>query len=254
MKLTLLGTGTSQGVPVIGCQCSVCTSSDPRDQRLRCSLLIETDTTRVVVDTGPDFRQQMLCAEVDRLDGVIMTHEHNDHIAGLDDVRSFNFLQQKPMPVFGLYRTLEAVARRFDYIFSGSGYPGLPQVELHGLDDQDEITIGDILIKTFTIMHGNMPVLALRVRDAAYLTDTNHIPDAAREYLYDLDHLILDALHHRKHYSHFTLEQAISEAQHINAQHTTFIHMSHFMGLHAVIDSELPQGVQLGYDGLEIHQ
>ncbi|MBR9920795.1 MAG: MBL fold metallo-hydrolase [Bacteroidetes bacterium] len=250
--MTFLGTGTSQGIPVIGCKCKVCQSEDTRDNRLRCALLIRTPKTHIAIDTGPDFRIQMLRAKNERLDAVLMTHEHNDHIAGLDDVRPYNFMQWSDMPVYAQDRVCNMLRTRFPYIFEAEKYPGAPMVELHSIDKTNQLEIGDLEVIPVEILHGKLPILGFRIRNMAYLTDMKTIPDLEMAKLKDLDTLIVNALHHQEHHSHLNLKQALAFAEKAGARQTWFIHMSHNMGLHAEIDAQLPDGINLAYDGLEI--
>lgn len=251
MKVTLLGTGTSQGVPVIGCDCEVCTSLDFRDQRFRASIHIEVSGKSIVVDTGPDFRMQMLRAGIKKLDAVLMTHEHKDHTAGLDDIRPFNFRQQKDMPVFGKPNVLNQIKREFSYIFSGNRYPGIPQVEPIEIDDSAFVFEG-IQITPIPVLHYKLPVLGFRIKDFTYITDANFISEESLKLIEGTDTLILNALQQEPHISHFTLAEAIAMAKKIGARKTYFTHISHRLGLHAKIDSELPDGISLGYDNQEI--
>lgn len=252
MQLTLLGTGTSQGIPVIGCKCEVCQSTDTRDQRLRTSALWSKAGLNIAIDCGPDFRQQMLGAAVDELHAILITHTHNDHVAGIDDVRPFNFSMNRAMPIYGLKEHLDDLKTRYAYIFESSPYPGAPQLNLVEIVPDVPFQVQDISITPILLRHGSLNVLGYRIGDKAYLTDTNHIPDASRRHLKNLDVLVLDALHHRTHHSHFNLEQAIHESQKIKAQKTYFIHLSHRMGLHEAINRTLPEALRLGYDGLKL--
>ncbi len=247
MKVTLLGTGTSQGVPVIGCDCEVCTSLDFRDQRFRASIHIEVNGLSLVVDTGPDFRMQMLRAGIKKLDAVLMTHEHKDHTAGLDDIRPFNFLQKKDMPVFGKPNVLKQIKQEFAYIFSGNRYPGVPQVEAIEIDDS-EFVIGGVQITPIPVMHYKLPVLGFRIKDFTYITDANYISEESLALIEGTDTLILNALQKESHISHFTLAEAVAMAQKIGARKTYFTHISHRLGLHSKVDAELPEGIALGYD------
>ena len=253
MEVCFLGTGTSQGIPVIGCQCEVCLSADMKDKRLRSSILIKEDDVTVVIDVGPDFRQQMLREKIDKLDAILLTHEHSDHMAGLDDVRSFNFLQQRPMPVYGLSRSLEAVKERYQYIFQGN-YPGLPQIILHKISGEHSFKVGKIHVKPIRVMHGKLPILGYRIGGVAYLTDFKSIhPEQNLDDLKGLDVLIISALHHRPHHSHSTLKESISVAERIGAKETFFTHFSHLMGLHAVEQVHLPEPMSFAYDGLTLN-
>jgi phosphoribosyl 1,2-cyclic phosphate phosphodiesterase len=247
LKVTLLGTGTSQGVPVIGCDCEVCTSLDFRDKRFRASIHIEVDGLSLVVDTGPDFRMQMLQAGIKKLDAVLMTHEHKDHTAGLDDIRPFNFLQKKDMPVFGKPNVLEQIKREFAYIFSGNRYPGIPQVEAVEIGDSKFVVEG-VQITPIPVMHYKLPVLGFRIKDFTYITDANYISEESLALIEGTDTLILNALQKEAHISHFTLAEAVEMAKKIGARKTYFTHISHRLGLHSKVESELPEGIALGYD------
>lgn len=251
MKVSFLGTGTSQGVPVIGCNCAVCTSLDFRDQRFRSSIHFEVDGISLVVDTGPDFRMQILRAGIKKLDAVLFTHEHKDHTAGLDDIRAFNFLQKKDMPVFGRSHVLEQIQREYAYIFSGKKYPGIPMVETIEIDDQP-FQIEGIQIIPIPVMHYKLPVLGFRIGDFTYITDANFIAEESIELIRGTEILVLNALQKEAHISHFTLDEAVAIAKRIGAKQTYFTHISHRLGLHAQIDEELPQGIALAYDGLKV--
>ncbi|MCB0704261.1 MAG: MBL fold metallo-hydrolase [Saprospiraceae bacterium] len=250
--MTFLGTGTSQGIPIIGCTCQVCTSADPRDQRLRCSMLLRSENTHIVIDTGPDFRSQMLQAKNTKLDAILMTHEHNDHIAGLDDVRPYNFMQWKDMPVYAQERVCDMLRLRYPYIFAEEKYPGAPMIELHPIDRNDQIQIGDFEITPVELLHGQLPILGFRIKNFAYLTDMKTIPLAEVDKLAGLETLVVNALHHKEHHSHLNLEQALEFVEQIKPKQTWLVHMSHHMGLHAEVNQQLPAGVALAYDGLEI--
>lgn len=252
MKVTLLGTGTSQGVPVIGCDCEVCTSLDFRDKRFRASIQIEVDGLSIVVDTGPDFRMQMLRAGIKKLDAVLMTHEHKDHTAGLDDIRPFNFLQKKDMPVFGKATVLEQIKREFAYIFSGNRYPGIPQVAAIEITDSKFVVEG-VQITPIPVMHYKLPVLGFRIKDFTYITDANYISEESLALTEGTDTLVLNALQKEPHISHFTLSEAIEMAQKIGARKTYFTHISHRLGLQSKVDNELPEGIALGYDNQVIY-
>ncbi len=249
MKITFLGSGTSQGVPVIGCACEVCQSMDYRDKRLRVSIHIETEDKNFVIDAGPDFRQQMLRERINRLDAVILTHSHKDHIAGLDDVRAFNFLQQRDMPVYGAKSTLAQVQTEFYYAFEKDKYPGTPEIKLHEIDDHD-FQVDNVTFTPLPVLHMKMPVLGFRVGNFSYITDANFIPESTYTKLIGTQVLVLNALQKDAHPSHFTLAEALLVAQKIGAEQTYFTHMSHKLGLHKVIEKELPVSVALGYDGL----
>ena len=252
LAVTILGTGTSQGIPVIGCTCEVCRSADPRDQRLRVSALLSWGGHHVVIDTGPDFRQQMLRAAPDHLDAVLLTHEHNDHIIGLDDVRPFNFRQGGNLPVYGLPRVVEEVRRRFAYVFAEQRYPGAPMIELHQVEADQPIVIGDRTIMPLSVMHGSLPILGYRTGDFAYLTDVKTLPASTIARLRGLHTLVVNALHHRPHHSHLNLAEALELIKVIRPEQAFLTHVSHSMGRHAEVAETLPPGVHLAYDGLKI--
>ena len=249
MKITLLGTGTSQGIPVLGCDCEVCRSVDSCDNRLRTSCIIESEEANILIDCGPDFRQQLLRNPVPRIDAVLLTHDHQDHVAGLDELRAFIFKQNKPMPIYAEDAVLKNIKKRFDYAFKKNPYPGTPQFQLHTIKP-GKLHINGVELEALRVLHGNLPILGFRIGKFAYLTDVNRIEQESAEKLAGLDVLVLDALHHRPHHSHFNLEEAVEEAKRLNAKKTFFTHISHQMGLHAVIDKQLPENVFLGYDGL----
>lgn len=252
MRFTFLGTGTSQGIPVIGCDCRVCKSSDPRDKRLRCSLLIESSHHTVLIDAGPDFRQQMLRAGVKKLDAIVFTHEHMDHLSGLDDVRAFNYFQQKPMPLYARPAVQQRLRQQYAYIFDNSGYPGLPQVEMREIG-QGPFQIGDITLHPIELMHAEMPVLGFRMGDFTYITDANYIAEAEKEKVKGSQVITLNALRREQHHSHFSLSEALALAAELNCPSTYLLHLSHQMGTHAEIAQELPAGVHLAYDELIVN-
>ncbi|MBC7653302.1 MAG: MBL fold metallo-hydrolase [Oligoflexus sp.] len=249
MKVTFLGTGTSQGVPVIACDCEVCKSTDVKDNRLRSSILIESDEKTIIVDTGPDFRQQMLREDVQKLDAVVFTHAHKDHIAGLDDIRAFNFKQKSAIDIYATEAVQEALKREFYYIFSEYKYPGIPQIVLKTIQHQD-FSVGDITLKPIQVMHFKLPVLGFRINDFTYITDAKTISEGEIEKIKGSKILIINALQREKHISHFTLEEAITFAQKINADKTYFTHISHKLGKHEDVMKELEDGIELAYDGL----
>ena len=252
MKVTVLGTGTSQGIPVIGCQCEVCRSSDPRDNRLRTSLLVETENASITVDIGPDFRQQMLRFHNGGLDAVLMTHEHNDHMAGLDDIRPYNFLYHRNFPLYGLPRVLDDIRRRFSYVFAADKYPGSPSVILKEIEAWDEVIIGDLTARALPVHHGTLDILGYSFGDVAYLTDVKWLDDQVIDYLYGVKVLILNALHHTSHHSHLNLEEAMRLIEKINPRNAYLTHLSHHMGLHEKVNQELPSNVKLAFDGLTL--
>ena len=251
MKVTFLGTGTSQGVPVIGCHCEVCESLDFRDKRLRSSILIEVDGQHLVIDSGPDFRQQMLRERVEKLDALLFTHEHKDHTAGMDDIRSFNFLQKKDMPIYGRKQVLEQLKQEFAYVFNQSKYPGIPQVAVHELKNEP-FKIEQTSITPIEVLHYKLPVFGFRINDFAYITDMKTISPEEEKKLNGLDVLVINALQKTAHVSHLTLKEAIDFAQKIGAKKTYFTHLSHKMGKQTDVEQELPEQVSIAYDGLKL--
>lgn len=251
ITITFLGSGTSSGVPMIGCACAVCTSADPRDNRLRSSILVQSPQTTLVIDTTPDFRYQMLRAQVKHLDAVLFTHPHKDHIAGLDDVRAYNFLTGRPMPIYANYLTEEALRRDFYYAFSDTRYPGVPELELHTLGT-DPFLINDLLIQPILVWHLNMPVLGFRFGTFTYITDANRIEPDELQKVSGSTVVVLNALRQQSHISHFTLAEAVALAQQLQVQQAFFTHISHQLGLHHKIEESLPEGMHLAYDGLQL--
>jgi phosphoribosyl 1,2-cyclic phosphate phosphodiesterase len=250
MKIIFLGTGTSQGVPVIACSCAVCQSKDIHDKRLRSSVLIEHKQQQFVIDTGPDFRQQMLREKINHLDFVLLTHGHKDHIAGLDDVRAFNHLQNKAMDIYADEITCDAITREFYYAFSKNKYPGIPELNLHQVEDKP-FTVNSLTIIPVKVMHYHLPVLGFRIDNVAYITDANYIEPKELDKLKNLDVLIINALRIEKHYSHFNLEEAILIAKHLQAKQTYFTHISHYLS-HSKYNTYLPPNMALAYDRLTI--
>jgi phosphoribosyl 1,2-cyclic phosphate phosphodiesterase len=251
VTITFLGTGTSQGVPVIACDCEVCTSDDPRDARLRTSILIEGKEKVIVIDSGPDFRYQMLRANVQRLDAIVFTHEHKDHIAGLDDIRAFNYKQQAPIDVYADERVQEALKREFHYIFDDYKYPGIPQLNLHTIG-LEPFTIGKIKFIPIEVMHFKLPVLGFRINDFTYITDAKSVSDEEREKIKGSKILVINALQKQYHISHFTLDEAIAFAEEMGAEKTYFTHISHRLGTHQAVSAMLPPNIALAYDGLKL--
>ncbi len=251
MKVTFLGTGTSQGVPLIGCTCNVCTSTNAKDNRLRSSVMIEYKNTNIVIDTGPDFRQQMLREKVKKLDAVVFTHEHKDHTAGLDEVRAFNFINQMVMPVYATERVQEALKREFAYIFMDLNYPGIPKIEMKTVNDV-AFTVGDLKIIPINVLHYKLPVKAFRVGGFTYITDANFISSEEKEKIKGSEVIVINALRRNEHISHFTFQEAIDLANEFGAKKTYFTHISHQLGMHEEVTLELPDHIELAYDGLQI--
>jgi len=249
MRVTLLGTGTSQGVPVIACKCDVCRSADAKDKRLRSAIMIEEGSTRIVVDVGPDFRQQMLRHEVGDLDAILLTHEHADHIFGLDDIRSFNWLRKSPMDVYCEPRVQKNLRSIFNYVFATNKYPGTPQMELIELDSK-AFKIGPIPVIPIRVYHYKLPVYGFRFGRFAYLTDFNLIEDGELEKLTGIDTLVICALRRTPHISHLNLAGALDLIAKIAPKRSFLTHMSHEMGKHAELTGELPADIRPGYDGL----
>jgi phosphoribosyl 1,2-cyclic phosphate phosphodiesterase len=251
LKITFLGSGTSSGVPMIGCSCEVCTSANKKDKRLRSSILVESETTTIVVDTTPDFRYQMLRANVKKLDAVLFTHPHKDHIAGLDDVRAYNYFQQKPMELYANSLTEEAIKREFAYAFSDKKYPGIPNLNLNTIDDKPFV-VGDIPVVPILVWHLKMPVLGFRFGRFTYITDANKIENEEKEKIKGSDAMVLNALRKESHISHFTLDEAVAMVQELDVPRAYFTHISHQLGKHEDINADLPKGIELAYDGIQL--
>jgi phosphoribosyl 1,2-cyclic phosphate phosphodiesterase len=252
VKITFLGTGTSQGIPVIGCSCIVCQSTDPRDQRLRVSVLIETADKTIVIDSGPDFRYQMLRAGVKDLDAILFTHEHKDHVAGLDDIRPFNYILKKRIDIYASTRVQDALKREFSYIFAETKYHGLPQINLHTVVANEPFDVGETTIVPIEVLHYRLPILGYRINDFTYITDAKTISEQSLEKIKGGKILVINALQKEDHISHFTLAEAIEFAEKAGAEMTYLTHMSHNLGLHEEIEKELPANVRLAFDGLSI--
>jgi phosphoribosyl 1,2-cyclic phosphate phosphodiesterase len=251
LKVTFLGTGTSQGVPIIGCECEVCRSMDYRDKRLRSSVHVEAEGQSIIVDTGPDFRQQALREDIKRVDAVLFTHGHKDHTAGLDDVRAYNFLQKMDMPVYGRQEALDQIKMEFAYAFEEKKYPGIPQLQLHKIES-NPFSVSELKVTPLPVMHHKLPVLGFRIGGFSYITDANSISELTYERLKGTEVLVINALQREKHISHFNLEEALLQAEKIGASKTYFTHISHKLGLHKLVEKELPLSVALAFDGLSI--
>ena len=251
MKLTFLGTGTSTGVPELGCKCEVCTSGDPRDARLRCSALLETENTAILIDCGPDFRAQMLRADVARLDALLLTHKHYDHTAGIDDLRPYTKLSA--FPIYANADTARQVRAMFPYCFSEVKYPGVPNIELRSIEDMQPFVIGDVKVEPVRVFHAALPIVAYRFGNLAYITDMSRIEPAELEKLKGVEVLVINALRYSKpHRSHQTVLEALRIVDFLSPRETYFTHMMHHIGLHSKIEKCLPAGVYFAYDGLVV--
>ena len=251
MKITLLGTGTSQGVPVVGRDCATCRSQDPRDKRLRTSAFVEADGVRLLIDAGPDLRQQLLRHNITAVNAVLMTHEHKDHTAGLDDLRPIYFRQQAPIPIFGLQRVLNVIRKDFDYAFKPNPYPGAPGFQLFPVRDEP-FAIGGVEVVPIHVRHLTLPILGYRIGKIAYITDASFIAESELKKLEGLEVLVINALRIKEHYSHFNLEQALAVVQRLQPRRAFLTHVSDKMGPYADVAPLLPDNVTLGYDGLEV--
>lgn len=252
MKITFLGTGTSQGVPVIACSCEICRSIDYRDSRLRSSIHIEVDGQSLVIDTGPDFRNQMLRERIKHVDAILFTHEHKDHTAGMDDVRSFNFAQKIDMPIYAHQRVLDQLTKEFSYVFTKDKYPGVPRVDVRPIKNK-VFSVNGIDVLPIEVMHYKLPVFGFRIQDFTYITDANFISETEIKKIMGTKILVLNALQKSDHMSHFTLDQAIEMANIIKPEKCYFTHISHKLGKHRDVEKELPKNCELAFDGLKIH-
>lgn len=251
MKITFLGTGTSQGVPVIGCDCPVCSSLDFRDKRTRSAIHVEVEGKSIVIDTGPDFRSQMLREKIHQLDAVLFTHEHKDHTAGLDDIRPFNFSQKKDMPIYGTKKVLNQIKKEFAYIFEEIKYPGVPSVIPNEIVNESFL-VENIPVLPIQVMHYRLPVFGFRIKDFTYITDAKYIDKKEIEKIKGSKILVLNALQKTHHISHLTLDEALEMAEMIQPEQAYFTHISHKLGSHQEIEAQLPPQVRLAFDGLKI--
>ena len=252
ISVTFLGTGTSGGVPMIGCNCHVCTSQNEKDKRLRSSILVQSNTTTLVVDTTPDFRTQMLREHVKKLDAVIYTHLHKDHIAGLDDIKAYNFFQKKPIDIYANEITQNALKKEFSYIFADKKYPGVPSVNIHTITNE-KFLVGDIPVTPILVYHLHMPVLGFRFGKFTYITDANRIDEEEKKKIIGSDTLVLNSLRKTEHIAHFSLQEAVTVIQELNIPHGHITHISHQLGTHHEINNELPENIQLAWDGLKLN-
>ena len=251
MEITFLGTGTSQGVPVITCDCKVCKSNNAKNKRLRSSVMVQTNNNVLVIDAGPDFRQQMLREDVKRLDAILITHGHKDHVGGLDDVRAFNYFQKKVIDVYAKENVQEVLRSDFFYAFEDDKYPGVPEIELHTIDNS-QFTINNDIITPIEVMHYKLPVTGFRIKDFTYITDANYISETELEKIKGSKIIVLNALRRKKHISHFTLDEAVNILQQLQPEQAYLTHISHQIGLHEDVEKELPSFIKLAYDGLKI--
>lgn len=252
MKITFLGTATSQGIPVIGCTCAACISEDSRDKRLRVSIQIEVDDTIIVIDVGPDFRQQMLRAKTTRVDAILITHEHSDHVAGLDDIRPFNFRYNKDMPLYAQEEVLSVLKNKHPYIFAAT-YPGVPRVALHTISKSAMFYVENVKITPIEIWHGKLAILGFRIGDFAYLTDFKSIEKEELTKLEGIKTLVVSALQHKKHHAHSSLQESIDFVEQLGCPKSYFTHISHKMGTHAATSKLLPKHIEIAYDGLVLN-
>lgn len=251
-NVVILGSGTSQGVPVIACDCLVCQSEDPKDKRTRASILIQVGNENYVIDAGPDFRFQMLREKVKSLRGVIFTHEHKDHVAGLDDVRAFNYIESRPMEVFCTERVENALRREFHYIFSADRYPGIPKIELFRFDQEEIKLRNNLNLIPIDVLHYKMPVKGFRFGDFTYITDAKKINNSEIAKIMNSETLVINTLHRSEHLSHFNLEEALEVINLVNPKKAYLTHISHLFGKHSEVELELPENVFLAYDGLNL--
>lgn len=253
MQITFLGTGTSQGVPVIGCTCAVCRSLDYRDKRLRVSVQLQVAGRSIIIDSGPDFRQQVLRAQIDHLDAVVFTHEHKDHTGGLDDIRAYNFRQQQDMPIHAEPRVLAQLQQEYAYIFAAHKYPGVPQVALHPITDERAVfEVAGVPFQPIRALHYKLPVLGYRVGNFSYITDANYLSPESLDLMRGSEIIVLNALRHEEHISHFTLQQAVAILEDLAPARGYLTHISHQLGRHRDVEATLPDNIRLAYDGLVV--
>lgn len=250
-KLLFLGTGTSTGIPLLGCTCEVCKSNDKKDKRLRSSVILQLNGKHILIDVGPDFRQQMFRAAQTQIDACLLTHAHKDHVGGIDEVRALNVLTQKPFDIYLDKIAAQTVVKQYDYIFEGKDYPGIPKINLHEIHE-NAFQLHGINIQPIRVMHYNLPVLGYRFGDLTYITDANFINEEEKEKIKGSKILILNALRKETHISHYNLEQALQLIEEVKPEKTYLTHISHHMGLHAMVEKELPTNVHLAYDELEL--
>jgi phosphoribosyl 1,2-cyclic phosphate phosphodiesterase len=252
VKVTILGSGTSQGVPVIACDCAVCNSLDFRDKRLRVSVHLEVDGKSFIIDSGPDFRQQVLRERIKKLDALIFTHEHKDHTAGMDDIRAFNFSQHKDMPLYAEERVLHQLQKEFSYIFENLNYPGIPRVQLHPISEVP-FEVEGVTFTPIRAMHYKLPVLGFRVKNFTYITDANAITEEEKEKIKGSEIVVLNALRNEPHISHFSLPEAVQLLEELAPKQAYLTHISHLLGFHALVEPQLPPFIKLAYDGLKFN-
>jgi phosphoribosyl 1,2-cyclic phosphate phosphodiesterase len=253
VRITFLGTGTSQGIPVIGCDCAVCRSDNPKDKRLRCAAYIQDGATTILIDSGPDIRSQLLREDIRKLDGVLLTHEHYDHTGGLDDLRPFIFMQNKPIPVYAQEDVLKTLLIKYDYAFGSGSYPGAPRFKLDKVSPGVPFILDNVCIVPLRVFHGELGILGFKLNNKLmYITDANELPEDTLQECKGISCLIINALHHRPHHAHFTLEQTLKTIEVIHPDVSYIIHMSHHMGLHNTLEASLPPKVHFAFDSLSL--
>ena len=252
MKVTFLGTGTSQGIPIIGCKCAVCKSSNTRDKRLRTSALVSVGDKNILIDIGPDFREQMLRNDVSHLNAILVTHAHRDHVAGIDDIRPYNYYQQSPIDIYARSNAIEAIRRDYAYIFAQHIYPGLPEANLIEVSGSSVFSIGNTEVVPIEAMHKDMPILGYKMGRFAYVTDANYIAPTELDKIKGVDMLVINALRIEKHFSHYSLAEALEVIEYLKPRKAYLTHMSHEMGFYDEVSRHLPENVFLAYDGLTV--